>query len=273
MQISISILSMHSKGEKPMMLCLTGDKLPQYYFMDRKIFSIDEKHVNRIADHSTLIIMLSGVLKFSEDGVPMELFPGEYYIQLPGKLQEGIVKSDSPVYHYVHFQGSYNDQPGGLPLRGTFNIVKMHTLLAGFAAISDGNQQSQLERAILFYRMLEELSKSNFGKEKSVDACSDLFYYIKAHSNEDLSLDLLAERYGYTKDYLIRLFKKRYGDTPMNFLVSSRMENAASLILHTDASVTEIAYAVGYTDYSVFYKNFLKYYKLSPSEYKKQKKV
>lgn len=255
-----------------MMLCLTGDKLPQYYFMDRKIFSIDEKHVNRIPDHSTLIIMLSGVLKFSEDGVPVELFPGEYYIQVPGKLQEGIVKSDSPVYHYVHFKGNYDDQPGGLRLRGTFNVVKMHTLLAGFIAISEGNQQSQLERAVLFYRILQELSKSNYCEEKTVDVCSDLFYYIKAHSNEDISLDLLAERYGYTKDYLIRLFKRRYGDTPMNFLMSSRMENAASLILHTDVSVTEISYAVGYTDYSVFYKNFLKYHKTSPSEYKKQKK-
>lgn len=255
-----------------MTLCVTGDKLPQYYFMDRKIFSIDEKHVNRIADHSTLIIMLSGILKFSEDGEPVELFPGEYYIQLPGKLQEGIVKSDSPVYHYVHFKGDYDDHPVGLPLRGTFNTAKMHTLLAGFIAMSEGNQQSQLERAVLFYRILEELSESNFGKEKSVDVCSDLYYYIKAHSNEDISLDLLAERYGYTKDYLIRLFKRRYGDTPMNFLVSSRMENAATLILHTDASVTEIAYAVGYTDYSVFYKNFLKYHKLSPSEYKKRKK-
>jgi AraC-like DNA-binding protein len=125
---------------------------------------------------------------------------------------------------------------------------------------------------VLFYRILEELSESNYGKEKSVDVCSDLFYYIKAHCNEDISLDLLAERYGYTKDYLIRLFKRRYGDTPMNFLVSSRMENAASLILHTDVSVTEIAYAVGYTDYSVFYKNFLKYHKISPSEYKKRKR-
>ena len=254
-----------------MMLCITGDKLPQYFFMDRKIFSTNEKHVNRIPDHSTLIIMLSGILRFSEDGVPVELFPGEYYIQLPGKLQEGIVQSDSPVYHYVHFQGNYDDQPGGLPLRGKINMVKIHTLLAGFIAMSEGNQQSQLERAVLFYRILEELSESNYGKEKSVDVCSDLYYYIKAHSNEGISLDLLAERYGYTKDYLIRLFKKRYGDTPMSFLVSARMENAASLLLHTDVSATEIAYAVGYTDYSVFYKNFLKYHKVSPGEYKKRK--
>lgn len=256
-----------------MPLCLIGDKLPQYYFMDRKIFGMDEKHVNRIPDHSTLIVMLSGVLRFSEDGVATELLPGEYYIQLPGKLQEGIVKSDSPVYHYVHFKGNYDDHPGGLPLRGRFNIMKMHTLLSGFIPMSEGNQQSQLERAVLFYKILQELSEPNYGKEKALDVCSDLFYYIKAHSSKDISLDLLAERYGYTKDYLIRLFKRRYGDTPMNFLVSLRMQNASNLILHTDVSVTEIAYAVGYTDYSVFYKNFLKYYKISPSEYKKRKNI
>ncbi len=255
-----------------MKLCLTGDRLPQYYFMDGRSFYAGEKHVNRIADHSTLIIMLSGVLRFSENGSPVELFPGDYYIQLPRKLQEGVVESDSPVYHYVHFHGNYDDNPGGLPLRGKFNIIKIRMLLAGFVAKSEFKQQSQLERAVIFYKILEELSDSNYSKDKSVDVCSDLFYYIKAHANEDLSLDMLADRYGYTKDYLIRLFRKRYGDTPMNFLMSLKMENAASLIQHTEVDMTEVAYAVGYKDYSVFYKNFLKYHNMSPTEYKKQKK-
>lgn len=256
-----------------MKLCITGDKLPQYYFMDRKIFAPAEKHVNRIPDHSTLIIMLSGVLRFSENGVPTELYPGEYYIQLPWKLQEGVVESDDPVYHYVHFKGNYDDEMGGLPLRGKFNTVKIHTLLSRFAARSEGKQQSQLERATIFYKILEELSSFNLGKENSVDVCDDLFYYIKAYSSDDISLDMLADRYGYNKDHLIRLFRRRYGVTPMSFLVSSRMESAANLLLHTDVDMTEIAYAVGYKDYSVFYKNFVKYYKMSPSEYKKQKRT
>ena len=58
----------------------------------------------------------------------------------------------------------------------------------------------------------------------------------------------------------------------MNFLMSLKMENAASLIQHTEVDMTEVAYAVGYKDYSVFYKNFLKYHNMSPTEYKKQKK-
>ena len=255
-----------------MKLCLASDRLPQYYFMDKKTFSAGEKHISRIADHSTLIIMLSGVLRFSEDGIPIELFPGDYYVQPPWKLQEGLVESDSPVYYYLHFNGAYDDDPGSMPLRGRFNIVKIHTLLAGFVTKSDGKQQSPLERAAIFYKILEELSNYNCSKENSVDVCSDMYYYIKAHSNEAISLDSLAERYGYTKDYLIRVFRKRYGDTPMNFLIASRMGHASNLILHSDVDMNEIAYAVGYTEYSVFYKNFLKYYKMSPSEYKKQKK-
>ncbi len=82
-----------------MMLCLTGDKLPQYYFTDRKVFCIDEKHVNRIADHSTIIIMLSGVLKFSEDGVPVELFPSEYKKQKKDVVR--FLQTTSPLQQFT----------------------------------------------------------------------------------------------------------------------------------------------------------------------------
>ena len=86
-----------------------------------------------------------------------------------------------------------------------------------------------------------------------------------------ISFGELAERLHYDASWLSREIKRKTGKTYTQLVQEKRLAQAAFLLRNTDRNVSDIAYAVGYSDYSVFYKNFLKYHKVSPGEYKKRK--
>jgi len=62
------------------------------------------------------------------------------------------------------------------------------------------------------------------------------------------------------------------GETPFQFILRLRIEKAATLIwTNKESSISEIAYKCGFTDVSVFSRNFRNYFKVSASQYRKEK--
>lgn len=66
-----------------------------------------------------------------------------------------------------------------------------------------------------------------------------------------------------------RNFKQIVNYTPMQYLLTIRVNNAASLLETTDYSMSEIAAIVGYDDALYFSRLFRKLKGMSPSEYRK----
>lgn len=67
-------------------------------------------------------------------------------------------------------------------------------------------------------------------------------------------------------------FKATTGLTFNNYLTTFRMQIAARLLTTTMLNISEIAYKVGFGDFSHFTRTFTRYYEMSPSEYRKQRK-
>ena len=118
-------------------------------------------------------------------------------------------------------------------------------------------------------RILSEL----LAKRQS-DSVSGVAYRLKNHLDtqyaERISFEALSHRFGYTKDYLIRIFKERYGMTPHKYLTERRIEQARELLLGTSLSTEQIAQAVGYSDFSSFYRSFCKNYGSSPGAFRRR---
>ena len=62
---------------RPMSEYLSSEKLPQFLFSHDRAFQPGEKHVTRVCPEDVLLLMFSGVLRFTEDGVPVEVRGGE----------------------------------------------------------------------------------------------------------------------------------------------------------------------------------------------------
>lgn len=106
------------------------------------------------------------------------------------------------------------------------------------------------------------------GKEKSlVQQVQD---YINEHySNEDISLNKLAQHYYVNASYLSRVFKEKTNSTFTKYIFEVRMKEAQKLVRHTDLKAYEIAEQVGIIDPHYFSSCFKKYTGMSVAEYKK----
>jgi AraC-like DNA-binding protein len=92
--------------------------------------------------------------------------------------------------------------------------------------------------------------------------------YIHRHLGDRIELDKLAEETCVSKDHLIRLFKQATGETPVNYIIRRKLEQAELLLTTTSMSVKNIAAELGYDDTSYFIRVFRKHSNMSPQEYR-----
>lgn len=93
--------------------------------------------------------------------------------------------------------------------------------------------------------------------------------YMQAHLAEEVSLNLLAEEFHLSPQYISQLFKSEIGVNFLTYLTNLRMERAKKLLLSTALPVSEVAEQSGYGDYRVFTKTFKKSEGITPSQYRR----
>lgn len=82
------------------------------------------------------------------------------------------------------------------------------------------------------------------------------------------TLDALAQRAGLSRSYLVRLFRRRTGLSPMAWLAQRRAERAAVLLLTTPRGVAEIGAEVGWSDPGYFARRFRAAFGMAASTYR-----
>ena len=85
------------------------------------------------------------------------------------------------------------------------------------------------------------------------------------------SVHELASVAGMSHPGLSKYFRLVFGCTPFELLRRKRLQWARELVGTNELSLTEIAYAAGYSNASHFSKAFLGYYGVQPREYRKRK--
>lgn len=98
----------------------------------------------------------------------------------------------------------------------------------------------------------------------------DVVHYLDEHYTEDISLDGLAEQFYISKYYLSREFKKEFGTTIIQYILSKKITNAKELLRYSNASIEDIAGLCGIGDASYFNKVFKKIEGCTASEYRKR---
>lgn len=96
-----------------------------------------------------------------------------------------------------------------------------------------------------------------------------LIAYITVNASH-ITLDALADFFGYNKSYLCQLIRKYIGKTFTEFINELRIKKSAELLTNSDMRISDIAAEVGYYDASHFNRNFFKIYQISPKEYRKK---
>ncbi|MFC4310816.1 helix-turn-helix domain-containing protein [Steroidobacter flavus] len=91
--------------------------------------------------------------------------------------------------------------------------------------------------------------------------------YMAENLGERFTLDDLARQAGVSRFHFARLFRVSTGDSPMAYLLKSRIERAKQMLLQDDRPVCEIAAALGFCDQSHLTRTFRRMTGLTPREF------
>ncbi|MBR4030333.1 MAG: helix-turn-helix domain-containing protein, partial [Clostridia bacterium] len=135
------------------------------------------------------------------------------------------------------------------------------------------NQFSDVKSYFSYLNQYRSGSYKPNGKTSSRYVIREITDYIDHNYNEKLMINDLAQKFFLNPSYLSGLFKEETGKPFTAYLVECRLNKAVELLENTDLSSSEISVQVGYEDYFHFSKLFKKHIGISPSNYRKSKRV
>ena len=85
---------------------------------------------------------------------------------------------------------------------------------------------------------------------------------------EPLGVDDMAAAAGLSRAHFSREFRAAFGESPHAYLLTRRLERAASLLRMTDRSIADICFSVGLQSVGSFTTSFTRTFGLSPAAYR-----
>ena len=155
---------------------------------------------------------------------------------------------------------------GGLPQRTSFSLCTQYRKQLNQCA-------SAAELAILSNELISDYV-SRVHKMKQYATCSSQIRlcceYIDTHPEEKLTLEMLADKAGYTSYHLSRKFKQEMKCSIIDYIQLSKLERAKYLLVNTQTTVDEISDSLGFGTRSYFTSVFKKHTGQTPSDYRKE---
>ena len=97
--------------------------------------------------------------------------------------------------------------------------------------------------------------------------------YIKENLTEDLTLEKVAQQAALSPIHFHNSFKAAVGKTLREYVEEQRIKKAIHLLMSTEDSLTEIAFACGFSDSNYFSTRFKKIVGIPPTQFVKEKSI
>lgn len=190
-------------------------------------------------------------LDFSDSSAPLN-----YTRNMPGPFQpvckNELIENLEPLIHPV-------------------NVSSIKAIYKNLIALPVRNSPAGTELVSeLIYTLNAEIARKNFELLKSdEEACNIAINYMQKNTGQHISLNELAKLVHLEKSYFVRLFRKTTGKTPIEMLISLRMDKASDLIANTDMKICDISEICGYNTTSFFISEYKKRYGMTPEAHRK----
>lgn len=121
---------------------------------------------------------------------------------------------------------------------------------------------------VLLYNNTEHIGALN-KKQKPIKLLKldNAFEYIEKNYQEDITLTDAAKACGFSEYYFSRIFKEATGKSFVNFLNDYRISKAEKLLIDSNISITDAAFASGFNSIVTFNRIFKKVKGLSPTAF------
>ncbi len=96
---------------------------------------------------------------------------------------------------------------------------------------------------------------------------SKLLHYIHENDTKKLTLTVLSDTFGLSKQHISRLFRSHIGTTVTKYIHDRKLSHAPELLCHSAMNISEIAYYLGFSSPHYFSRLFREKYGIQPQQY------
>lgn len=151
----------------------------------------------------------------------------------------------------------------------------MREMMAAQEKASDVELVSSYLIQKIWHILYQNTDVEHMGKKENYSASSQarlqlMMQYIHQKFAYNTSLSDIADQAKVSKSTALNLFQRYLGISPVTYLINYRLQEAAKLLASTEKKVTVISKDTGFDNVDYFCKAFKKYYKLTPTEYRKK---
>lgn len=237
-------------------------------------------HIQRPIGPGSIEYVISGRGTVTENDVTFEVKAGDLFLLHEGNYHDYYPDPDDPwTKLWVQTSGPAAEEI--LRAYGLNNVnripgfdlkedmFRIHHLINGDTDVETIDREGPRLFLELVQKIHDELRRRNRIERPSSPA-EEIRRHIDSLPDGDISLDRLCRKYHFSKQYLIRIFKTRYGISPHEYILTRRAAVAQALLKNTNLSVKEIADQLHFCDISYFTDFFHRRTGSTPSEFRKK---
>jgi len=240
-----------------------------------------------------MIVIASGRGWLTIDGRFIELREGRTYFCSPGQLVEGSLQSfDERGFYEVRFDVILDDEVVGdytvnlkqkelFPIKGEViasspvSIILLCERMSNYLQ-SEDDLLKRFRGQIYFQELLYTIFQdAKAPKEHDSETALELTKsYIEEYYHLDLKIEHLTKVAGMSERHFMRLFKKRYGCSAIEYLTIYRISQAQQLMRSgAQYRLKDIARHVGYNDDAYFRRKFKQVSGIPPAAFMRNSKL
>ena len=121
------------------------------------------------------------------------------------------------------------------------------------------------EEVMKILRSLDSVVGEQLAQPENV--VNRIIEYIHLHFAEDITLDIVADRFNFSRSHLSRMFKNKTGERFVDFLGNIRLMHAKEMLLTGKYTVKQIAERVGYPNPRYFSTVFKEKTGMTPRQF------
>ena len=235
----------------------------------RYFFQIDVSRLKNITGISSILTFMGPVCHFTPENAPdihrklVKLFEeicDEYYSSEEFENPDEVAKNTAPnaisrATLEPHIASDDSDEINNSSLCEPIIYAKILTMLTLIGRWHLDNVESETPN---------QLKKKEYtGKFMAV--CR----YIDEHFAEEITLEEVASKAGFSKFHFSRLFKQFANASFYKYVNQQRIAHAEELLSNPDLSVTQIAIQCGFSSTSSFIRMFKQFKNCTPTDFRK----